>query len=190
MRWIAGRGWLRRISGAIVALFLLPGVLAGGHKEHPYKHSDVDMPVSLAVGTVRTPEFSTVAQWYDIMVQVERPLPFMQMSCMMGAVGGPLDLKYCSSNDPLLRADWTVWDGDRVVDKGSIPNHCACIDEDKYIYKLLGSFGAEAGKRYVVEVKFTKDGTPLNVAHPHLIIIQHRYMWGRSMWTGGPPFAV
>jgi hypothetical protein len=29
----------------------------------------------------------------------------------------------------------------------------------------------ESGKKYVVEVKFTKDGTPLNVANPHLIVI-------------------
>jgi len=26
------------------------------------------------------------------------------------------------------------------------------------MYKFLGDFGGEAGKKYVVEVKFTKDG--------------------------------
>jgi hypothetical protein len=173
MKWQFRRKWLRATSGAICALFLVPGVFAGAHKEHPYRHSDVDMPVSLAVGTVRTPEFSAISQWYDIMVQVEEPLPFMQMKCMMGVVGGPLDLKYCSSNDPLLRADWTVLDSDHVVDKGTIPIRCACKFEGKYMYKFLGGFAGEAGKKYVVEVKFTKDGTPLNVANPHLIVIQH-----------------
>ena len=35
----------------------------------PYRHSDVDMPILLTVGSIRTPEFSVVSEWYDIMVQ-------------------------------------------------------------------------------------------------------------------------
>jgi hypothetical protein len=98
----------------------------------------------------------------------------MQMKCMMGVVGGPLDSKNCSTDDPLLQADWTVRDGDQIVDKGTIPTRCACKFEDKYIYKCFGNFSGEAGKKYVVEVKFTKDGTLLNVANPHLIVIQYK----------------
>lgn len=133
----------------------------------------MDLPVSLGVGTVRTPAFPVVAGWYDILVQVEKPLPFQRMQCMMGVTTGPLDLKECTDGDPLLRADWTVWDGEHIVNHGSIPDGCACKFENQYIYKFLGSFGADAGKNYVVEVKFTKDGASLNVANPHLIIIQH-----------------
>jgi hypothetical protein len=96
---------------------------------------------------------------------------------MMGVTLGPLDLNDCSSNDPLLRADWTVWDGERIVAKGSIPDRCGCSFDAKYIYKLLGSFGGEPGKEYVVELRFTKDGSPLNVAAPHLIVIQHSKFW-------------
>jgi hypothetical protein len=132
------------------------------------------MPVSLAVGTVRTPEFPVTTEWYDIVIQVEKPLPFMQMQCMMGVTTGPLVLKDCSTDDPLLQADWTVWDGGKLVDQGSTPARCACKFENKYIFKFLGVFVGEVGKRYVVEVKFTKDGTPLNVANPHLIVIKHK----------------
>jgi hypothetical protein len=148
-----------------------------GNRKHQYKHSDVDMPVSLVPGTVQTPEFSVTSEWYDIIVQVEKPLPFLQMKCMMGAISGPLDSKDCSSNDPLLQADWTVWDGEHLVGNGSIPDSCACAFEDKYIYKSLGSFPAEAGKKYIVQVRFTRDGTPLNVANPHLIVIRHGNFW-------------
>jgi len=42
------------------------------------------------------------------------------------------------------------------------------------MFKFLGSFVVELGKKYVVEVKFTKDGTPLNIANPHLIVIKHK----------------
>lgn len=170
----SGLNRLGVISGTLGALFFVSVASAGSHKDHPYRHSAVDMPVSLAVGTVRTPELSVVSQWYDIMVQVEKPLPFLQMQCMMGVTSGLRDPKECGDHDPLLRADWKVWDGDQVVDKGSIPDRCECKFEDKYIYKFLGSFAGEAGRKYIVEVKFTKDGTPLNVANPHLIVIQQR----------------
>lgn len=173
MRWIPGRKLVGLAGGALGMLLFVPGA-AGSHKDHPYRYSVVDVPVSLAVGTVRTPTFPVVSQWYDIMVQVEKPLPFRQMACMMGVASGLFDPKDCNSNDPLLRADWKVLDGDQIVDKGSIPDRCACKFEDKYIYKFLGSFAGEAGKKYVVEVKFTRDGTPLNVANPHLIVIRHR----------------
>jgi hypothetical protein len=174
MKWMSSRKLIDRIGGTLGALILVPGASVGSHKDHPYRHSDVDMPVSLSVGTVRTPEFPVGGQWYDIMVQVEKPLPFLQMQCMMGVTAGLVDSKDCGSNDPLLRADWTVWDGEHIVDQGSIPNRCACKFEDKHMYKFLGSFGSERGKKYMVEVKFNKDGTPLNVANPHLIVIQHR----------------
>jgi hypothetical protein len=149
----------------------------GNRKLHPYRHSDVDMPVSLVLGTIQTPEFPVTSQWYDIIVQVEKPLPLRQMRCMMGVTSGPLESKDCSSNDPLLQADWTVWDGERLVANGSVPDTCACIFEDRHIYQSLGSFAGEAGKKYIVQVRFTKDGTLLNVANPHLIVIQHRNFW-------------
>ena len=174
MKWICRYQLAGMVGGMLCVLLLGPNAFAGRHRDHPYRYSDVDMPVSLAVGTVRTPEFPVVWQWYDILVQVEKPLPFLQMQCMMGVTTGPLDSKNCSSNDPLLRADWTVWDGEHIVDQGSISNKCACKFENKYIFKFLGSFAGEGGKKYVVEVKFTKDGAPLNVANPHLIVIQHR----------------
>jgi hypothetical protein len=174
MKWISGRKLIAFIGGTLGMLFLVPGACARSHKDHPYRHSVVDMPVSLAVGSIRTPEFPVLSQWYDIMVQVEKPLPFQQMQCMMGVTAGSLEREDCNSNDPRLRAHWAVWDGNHLVDEGSIPDRCACKFEDKHIYKFLGSFAGEAGKKYVVEVKFTEDGTPLNVANPHLIVIQHR----------------
>lgn len=150
---------------------------AGNRKLRPYKRSDIDMPISLVPGTVQTPEFSVTSERYDIIIQVEKPFPFLKMQCMVGVTLGPLDAKDCSSNDPILQADWSVWDGEKLVDSGSIPDRCACAFEDKYIYKSLGSFAGEAGKKYVVQVRFTKDGTALNVANPHLIVIRHGNFW-------------
>jgi len=126
MKWMSGRKRLGVIRGTLCALFLVPCARAGSHKDHPYRYSVVDIPVSLALGTVQTPEFPVVSRWYWIMIQAEKPLLFQQMQCMMGVTAGLLDPKDCSSNDPLLRADWTVRDGEHIVDRGSIPDGCAC----------------------------------------------------------------
>jgi hypothetical protein len=151
---------------------MLFGAVASAKRrpDHPYRYSDVDVPVSLAVGTVQTPEFPVASHWYWIMVQIEQAVPPQQMRCMMGVTLGPWDVWDCSSNDPLLRADWTVRDGDRIVEHGSVPDRCACKFDNRFVFKIIGKFAGEAGKKYVVEVKFTKDGTPLNVANPHLIV--------------------
>lgn len=166
---------LFRESVALIAtifcvLLVVPCVIAKSHTDHPYRYSIVDMPVSLSEGTVQTPEFSVESHGYWILIQVEEPLPFNQMRCMMGTVSGPWDSSYCNSDDPILRADWTVLDGEHVVSRGSIPDRCVCKFDNKYIFKFLGSFLGKAGRKYVVKVTYTKNGRPLNVANPHLII--------------------
>ena len=125
------------------------------------------------MGTVRTPEFTPAKNhWYWVMVQVEKPLPFQKMVCMMAVTSSPLDSKDCTSDDPLLRADWTVWQDGNPVSRGSSTAVADDMFTDKNIFKFLGDFPALAGKKYVVEVKFTKDGTALNVANPHLIVVE------------------
>jgi hypothetical protein len=128
------------------------------------------MPVSLGLGTVRTPDFSVKGQDYLIMIQVEKRLPFQEVNCMMGTTQGPLDKAKCSKEAVLL-SNWTVWDGDNIVEQGANRTEDQAMFEDRYIYKFLGTFMAEAGKKYVVEVKFLRDGTALNVTNAHLIVV-------------------
>lgn len=161
------------LPASSVAPFMVPNP-----KKYPQKYAAVYMPVSLAAGRVRTPEFPVVkAQGYDIMLQLERPLPPLRMRCMTGATLGPLDAKDCKTNERVLRADWTLWGDGHIVYSGSIPDEVGDIFTTKNIFIQIGSFGLEAGKNYVVQVHFTKDGSPLNIANPHLIVIPHQDMW-------------
>src|SRR6185437_6603180 len=96
MKWISEGKLISLITGGLGVVFLIPSACAGAHKDHPYRYSVVDMPVSLAVGTVTTPAFPVISQWYDIMVQVEKPLPLRQMQCMTGVTAGPLESGACS----------------------------------------------------------------------------------------------
>jgi hypothetical protein len=157
-----------------VAPFVVPNP-----KKYPQKYAAVYMPISLATGRVRTPEFPVKkhSQWYDIMLQFEKPLPFRRMECMVGAASSTPEKKDCEKDDPIVQADWTVWEDGRIVEFGSIPDNCGCIFTGENIFKQVGSFPLEAGKNYVVQVHFTKDGSRLNVANPHLIVIPHQDMW-------------
>jgi hypothetical protein len=157
-----------------VAPFVVPDP-----NKYPQKYAAVYMPVSLAAGRVRTPEFPVKkhSQWYDIMLQVENLQPFRRMECMVGATSGGLDKKDCKQDDPIVRAEWTVWEEGRIAEWGSMRDCCGSIFTKENIYKQIGSFPLEVGKNYVVQVHFTKDGSALNVANPHLIVIPHQDMW-------------
>ncbi len=157
-----------------VAPFVVPDP-----KKYPQKYAAVYMPVSLAAGRVRTPEFPAkkLSEWYDIMLQFEKPLPFRRMECMVGATSDGLDKKDCEKDDPIVQADWTVWRDGRIVEWGSMRDCCGSIFTKENIFKLVGMFPLEAGKNYVVQVHFTKDGSLLNIANPHLIVIPHGDMW-------------
>lgn len=140
-------------------------------KDHPYRYSVVDIPVSLAVGSVRTAEFSPPSSWYWILVQVEKPLPTKQMGCMMAVDDDSIESwKVCPLSERLLRANWTVWEDGKVASSGSSTTHADAEYTTDNIFKFLGKFPALSGRKYVVEVKFTKDGSPLDAANPHLIV--------------------
>jgi hypothetical protein len=172
-----GSKCLAAIGGMLGVLLMVPPISARSQKSFPEKYSDIYMPVSLAVGTVRTPEFPVVDEDYDIIIQVQRSLPFSQMICMMGATTTSFESESCASADPLLQAEWTVCNEGHVVAHGSsTPSGGSAVSKNQ-IWKSLGGFAGEAGKKYVLEVKFTKDGTPLNVADPRLIIIKHKKFW-------------
>jgi hypothetical protein len=52
MNWMSGCKLIAVIGGTLCVFAFLLGASAGIYKDHPYRHSDVDMPVSLAVGKV------------------------------------------------------------------------------------------------------------------------------------------
>src|SRR5260221_2012637 len=171
MEYISRRKLIGIMGGTLGVLLFGLGTSAGSGKYQTYTRPQIEVPVSLAVGTVRTPEFRVKNQNYHIIIQAERRLPFADMLCMMGLTTGPLSRFNCDK-EPLLQADWTVWDGENVVAQGSVHERDGYFDSAKeYLFRYLGNFVGKAGKKYVLEVKFAKDGTPLNATNPHLIVM-------------------
>lgn len=152
----------------------VPQASDGGPAAPTYRYSDVDMPVSLALGTVRTLEFAVKREAYFIMIQAEKRLPFHEQECMMALPSGPTMREGCDG-EPLLQADWTVWDEGRLVARGTIPSEGWGMYTDQHMFKIIGPFMGESGRKYVVEMKFTKDGARLNACNPHLIVVRVRY---------------
>lgn len=131
----------------------------------------LDMPISLAKGTVVTPEFPVKREGYVIKIQISKKLPFNELNCMMGL---RLPLHNCEE-EPLLQVDWILRDHDEVVAQGCV--HVADTHggwADDFIERDIGRFGGEGKRRYVLELRFTKDGAALNVAAPRLIVIMSK----------------
>jgi hypothetical protein len=71
----------------------------------------------------------------------------------------------------VLDAEWKVLDGERIVAQGTaIGSNGDMAWSDSFMDRRVGEFVGEANKKYVVEVKFTKDGTSLDEFKPRLVV--------------------
>jgi hypothetical protein len=168
LQWMSRRELIASLCGVLGVGLLEPKAWAGvcwGCRKPA-----VDMPVSLVVGTVRTPEFPVKHQPYLIIIRAEKRLPFADMNCMMGLTTGPGDPDNCDK-EPLLQADWTLWDNGQIVHRGKARGRDGGGWANDSMDKYLGNFVGEGKKKYVLEVKFTKDGSALNVTNRHLIVM-------------------
>ena len=139
----------------------------------------VSMPVSLAVGEVRTPEFRAyVNESYSINIVAKKRLPLQVLDCMLGISTGPLDPYNCGKGaEPLLQAKWTLWSEGKIVAQGSSDDHKGWGGwGNKTVERNLGIFKTKSGRKYVLQMDFTKDGTPLAITDPRLVIeVSHVY---------------
>jgi hypothetical protein len=133
--------------------------------------SPLNVPISLAVGHVRTPEFK--AGWSgleDFGITVKTVFPPAELSCKIGISEGPKDPVDCN-NEPLIEADWTVSSGGHIVARGSSRD---TVKDGYYkgdtFGRYIGSFKVNKHKTYVIDMNFTRDGSALAVADPHLLV--------------------
>ena len=132
----------------------------------------VDMPVTLEKGTVRSPEFTVKNKQYIVALQVDNALPLGQTKCMLGVhdawehdncelVGFPL----------AVEAEWTLYADGQPVAHGTVRGKDTDWETSKsHTSRWIGNFMGEKGKKYILEVTFTKDGTALRAANPRLVV--------------------
>lgn len=161
MKRISGRTWTGVVFIATgVIVFGLWILWAGILVVQP-----VSMPISLAVGEVRTPEFKVyVNKYYIISIEAKKRLPFDVLNCMMGISLNPNNC----GKEPILQAKWTLWSDSQIVGQGSSDEHRGGGWENDTVQCIIGNFNGRLGDRYVLVVDFTKDGSPLAVTDPRL----------------------
>jgi hypothetical protein len=135
----------------------------------------VNIPITLAVGTVRTPVFTTRGSTYLIAILFRRSsLSYEGLKCKIGDSGLAENANELSSKckeQPLIEAKWRVLDGDQEISHGKDEGFSEHFELDnKVIRRYIGDFHCESNHKYVVEVTFAKDGSSLNFANPHLAI--------------------
>jgi hypothetical protein len=168
---------LRRIPIAILYSGLalaIAGSSAQGKKCWDCRKPRLDIPISLAKGTVLTPEFLVKREGYEIFIRAEKKLPFEVMNCMLGLRLFASGADSCGS-EPLLQVDWVVRDHDQVIAQGGVHwRDTGGRWAEDFIDRSIGGFGGESKKKYVLELRFTGDASALNVTNPRLIVIMQK----------------
>jgi hypothetical protein len=133
----------------------------------------INMPISMGVGVVRTPELSAKSGWYNIDIEAKWLLPADELRCKMGFAVSPSD-NHCKW-DSLLAVKWKVFDGSAVVAGGTESGRSNSFGFDASkdaLSRNVASFKALAHHKYVVELTFLKDASSLNIVQPRLIVEQ------------------
>lgn len=133
----------------------------------------ISMPISLAVGNVRTPEIDARKGYYNIHIDVKWLLPTEQLRCQMGYKTFYPTVSECSEWASLINLKWRVFDGDDVVAEGAASDRSTDFEADRESFtRGVGYFKAVAHHKYVVELTFLQDASALNVTQPRLTVEQ------------------
>jgi biopolymer transport protein ExbD len=157
-----------------VALILIAAAIYGGWEWWMATRTWVplDMPVSLAQGHIRSPEFKiNLDAGFWIFVEVETKVDDEGVSCLTGYTSD-----YCLKNGVReLRASWTLSDRERVVARGSTESYQGSRGGMVTKARYIGNFSVPAGDHFVLDVEFPEDNGRFNGGHPRLTIAQSYY---------------
>ncbi len=172
-RQISNKSQLRFFEIAAALLFALSlSATARGQGCFICIKPALDMPVTLEKGTVRSPEFTVKHKQYMIELQVDNTFPMGQLECMIG-IHQAWQPDHCEmlGYHLAVEAEWTLYAEGQVVAHGIVQGKDQHFEfSSHHMIRYLATFEGEKKKKYVLEVTFTKDGTALRPANPHIVI--------------------
>jgi len=128
--------------------------------------SPLDMPVSLGVGHIRTPEFAVnVSERFELQLSVNRQVPRVLLDKVLGI--GDVN----SSTDELsgFKMTWVVSSNGNVLESGTSDGGKG---QEAYwssrVGRHFGRFHAEKGKKYRLDLDVLEDGSGLDPYDPRL----------------------
>jgi hypothetical protein len=129
----------------------------------------VNIPISMAVGHLRTPEFKlNLNAPYTIEIEVQKTIPFDALNCLLGMALTSTELKECRDRPSVVNASWILTSGGKAVARGSSNDYRSGSWMNDSIARELGHFQSESGRRYVLEVDVLADGSALASGNPRL----------------------
>src|SRR5579864_2557171 len=128
----------------------------------------LDIPISLARGHVRSPEFRiNLDAGFWMYIEVERKFDVEGVSCLLG-----YGFDSCGKKNGArpLRASWKLSDAGRVVAQGSTDSYQGMRGGTVTMARGLGDLAVPAGEHYVLDVEFPDDASHFDAGHPRLKI--------------------
>ncbi len=147
----------------------------------------VNIPISMAVGHVRTHEFKlNMNAPYTIDVEVQKKIPFDTLNCLLGMTMAPTStaLQECPDRPSVVKASWVLKSDGQIVAQGSSDDYRSGAWANDSISRELGHFQSESGRRYVLEVDVLSDGSALAPGNPRLKVEVHPEVYeGNMVWS-------
>jgi hypothetical protein len=165
-----------------IALFGTWAMWIGTRTDRP-----VDIPVSMAIGHLRTREFKiNLNALYTIDIEVQKTIPFDTLNCLLGTAMAPTStaLQECSDRPSVVKASWVLTSNGQTVARGSSDDYRSGAWMNNAISRELGHFQSQSGRRYVLDVDVLADGSPLAPGNPRLKVEVHP-MFYEDVMVGG-----
>lgn len=130
----------------------------------------LDMPISLARGHIRSPEFKiNLDAGFRVRIEVETEADDTGVTCLLGYTSD-----YCLKNgEGELQANWTLSDSGKIVAHGSADSFLGWLPWRNTKARALGSFEVPAGDHYVLDLDMLEDHSRFDADHPRLVIVQN-----------------
>jgi hypothetical protein len=126
----------------------------------------IDMPISMSVGHVLTPQFKVNRnRFYTIRILAKKTIPFDTLNCLLDM--SPLRPSQCKQPS-VIKASWTLTSDGIIVAQGVSDTDSGGAWAADYVAREIGSFRSESGRNYLLDVNLLTDGTLLSATDPHL----------------------
>jgi hypothetical protein len=141
----------------------------------------VYVPVSLAPGEIKTDDFKTnLSGQYTLTIEAKKTMPFDTLNCLLGVSMLPEKCNRVS----VLKADWTLTDRGKAIQKGRSDTDDGGSWAQDTIERELATFWLQRGHAYTIRVQSLDDGRAIAPTDPHLKIEIHPGFYEGTMFFG------
>jgi hypothetical protein len=127
----------------------------------------LSIPVVLSPGHFRSPEFKTrVSTQHLINITFDSNIPPEELDCLIGT--NIKSVQRCIGQPAILNVKWRILSPSQTIATGSSAELVGASYSYHRTERHIGSFDAESGKKYLLDIDVLQDGSRLALDHPRL----------------------